>query len=227
MQRDTEGGGERRHARARLAAGSARGGGGQPAEGPQGVRGDVAAVLGGGRAAGTGGGGAERRGGRGTAGQPRTGVAAGAGGCGGPAEGGRRREALLGQTEGLGEGPDVVVSEAQGFDFGEFGVVGEGRQDAAEFIQRGVEVVHAVPLPVVGFHPTAPFEGVKQSFGPRPRTAASPPPLPRGSGRLRNAAAARRLRGHPAGEKPSVGGRGSGGKVLRGVGKGGKKNLRK
>lgn len=121
--------------RCALAAGSAGGRGGrQPAEGAQVVGGRVSAVLGGGGAAGAGGGGAERGGGRGSAGQPGAGVAAGAGGRSGPTEGLGWREALLGQAEGLGERPDVVVGETQSLDLGELGVVGESGQDAAELV---------------------------------------------------------------------------------------------
>lgn len=45
------------------------------------------------------------------------------------------------------------MGEAQGLDLGELGILGEGGQHLSELVQGRVQVVHAVPLPVVGFQP--------------------------------------------------------------------------
>lgn len=104
-------------------------------------------------------------------------------------------------------------------------------------------MVHAVPLPIVGLHSPAAFQRVQQRFGTRPRTAAPSPPFPRSAGRIRTAAAAGRLRGHPAGREDGAAvtarpGRGREGvarvrgwergrKVRSGRGRGGGKKKRK
>lgn len=58
------------------------------------------------------------------------------------------------QAQGLGERPDVIVGEAQGLDLGELGVLGKRGEDLAQRVQRGIEVVHAVALTVVGLQST-------------------------------------------------------------------------
>lgn len=60
---------------------------------------------------------------------------------------------LVGHPQSFGQSPDVVVSEAQGLDLGQFGVLGQSRQDASQRVQSRVQVVHAVALSVVRLRP--------------------------------------------------------------------------
>lgn len=61
--------------------------------------------------------------------------------------------AVLRHAQSLGQCPDVVMSEPQRFNLGEFCVFGQRRQDAPEHVQSWVQVVHPVALPVVRLHP--------------------------------------------------------------------------
>lgn len=65
------------------------------------------------------------------------------------------------------------MSEAQSLDFGQLRVVGKGRQHASQSVQGVVEVVHSVPLAVVGLHPAVLLHDVHGGFVPR----APPAPL--------------------------------------------------
>lgn len=58
---------------------------------------------------------------------------------------------LLDGFQCLRQRPDVVVSKAQSFDFGEFGFFICGRKHVTERLQCVVEAVHAIAFTVVGF----------------------------------------------------------------------------
>lgn len=60
---------------------------------------------------------------------------------------------LVGHPQSFGQSPDVVVSEAQGLDLGQLGVLGQSWQDASQRVQSRVQIVHAVALSVVRLHP--------------------------------------------------------------------------
>jgi hypothetical protein len=49
--------------------------------------------------------------------------------------------------------PDVVVRESERLDFGQLRFVRKRRQDEAQLLQRHVEHVHPVALPIVGLRP--------------------------------------------------------------------------
>lgn len=65
---------------------------------------------------------------------------------------------MVGQAERLGERPNVVVSEAKRLDLGQFRVLREGGQHLPQGIQRRVQIVHPVPLAVVGLQAAALLE---------------------------------------------------------------------
>lgn len=63
------------------------------------------------------------------------------------------------------------MSEAQSLDFGELGVVREGWQHTAQGVQRIVQVVHAVPLAVVGLQPAVLLYHVNGGLAPHTASA--------------------------------------------------------
>ena len=65
------------------------------------------------------------------------------------------------------------MGEAQSLDLGELGLVGEGRQNLPQLVQRVVQVMHAVPLAVVGLHPPVFLHHMHGGLAPR----APAPPL--------------------------------------------------
>lgn len=60
----------------------------------------------------------------------------------------------LAGAQDLAQGPDVVLSEAERLDFGQFLSFGVTGNDFSQTLQSIVQPVHAVPLPGVSFHPT-------------------------------------------------------------------------
>lgn len=60
----------------------------------------------------------------------------------------------LAGAQNLAQGPDVVLSEAERLDLGQFLGFGVTRDDFPQTLQSVVQPVHAVPLPGVSFHPT-------------------------------------------------------------------------
>lgn len=79
--------------------------------------------------------------------------------------------ALVRDADGFRECPDVVVSEAQSLDFGELGVIREGRQHTPQSVQRIVQVVHPVPFAVVGLQPAVLLYHVNGGLAPAPAPA--------------------------------------------------------
>ena len=68
------------------------------------------------------------------------------------------RLAFLDGLQGLGQRPDVVVGESEGFDLGQFCLVRKCRQDESQFFEGHVQHVHAVALAVVGLCPSQLFD---------------------------------------------------------------------
>lgn len=60
--------------------------------------------------------------------------------------------------DGLRQGPDVVVGQPQGLDLRHLRVVRKAGQHLSKGVEGRVEVVHPVPLPVVGLQPPVPLQ---------------------------------------------------------------------